>query len=314
MRENRGPWYLLTGFVLGAFLGLLYAWVVSPVEYVDTSPAAMRADFRDQYRALIASAYVANRDIARAQARLNLLSDRDVARTLAEQAQHTLADGGSPEVAQALALLALDLGQGPTPVVVAGSPTAVSTLAVPTAAVEAASPTAGVTQLPTETPQIPTNPVTAAAETSEPSPSLGAALQTPQATRTSLPTGAPLPTRTPTATSGAPIALEEKSFVCDPNLAEPMIQVVAENAAGDQISGIEVVVNWEGGENHFFTGIKSELGPGYADFTMTPGEVYSLRLAEGGEPVSELTAAECESGDGSRYWGSWLLLFAQGAE
>jgi hypothetical protein len=312
LRENRGPWYLLTGFVLGAFLGLLYAWVVSPVEYVDTSPAAMRADFRDQYRALIASAYVANRDIARAQARLNLLNDRDVARTLAEQAQHTLADGGSPEVAQALALLALDLGQGPTPVVAAGSPTAVSTLAIETAAVETAGPTATVTQLPTESPQISTNPVTAAPETSESSASPGAAQQTPEPTRTSLPTGAPLPTRTPTAISGAPIVLEEKTFVCDQSLGGPLIQVMAQNAARDQISGIEVIVNWEGGENHFFTGLKPELGPGYADFTMTPGEVYTLRLAEGGQPVSDLTAAECESGDGSRYWGSWHLRFAQG--
>lgn len=319
MRENRGPWYLLTGFVLGAFLGLLYAWVVSPVEYVDTSPAAMRADFRDEYRALIAAAYAANRDIGRAQARLNLLKDRDVARTLAEQAQRTLADGGSPEVAQALALLALDLGQGPTPVVGAGSPAAVPTAAVspsavPTAAVSTARPTAGTVQLPTETSQVPASPAAGGPETTELSPTAGAALQTPQATRTSLPTGVPLPTRTPTATLGAPIVLQEKSFVCDPNLGEPLIQVVAENSAGDQISGIEVIVNWEGGENHFFTGLKPELGPGYADFTMTPGETYTLRLAEGGQPVPELAAAECEAADGSRYWGSWHLLFAQNAE
>jgi hypothetical protein len=304
---------LLTGFVLGAFLGLLYAWVVSPVEYVDTSPAAMRADFRDQYRALIASAYVANRDLARAQARLNLLSDRDIARTLAEQAQHTLADGGSPEVAQALALLALDLGQGPTPVIAAGSPAA-STPAVPTAAVETSNPTAAVTPLPTETPLTTTNPATAVPETSELSPSPRADLQTPQATGASLSTGAPLPTRTPTAISGAPIVLEEKTFVCDQSLGGPLIQVMAQNAARDQISGIEVIVNWEGGENHFFTGLKPELGPGYADFTMTPGEVYTLHLAEGGQPVSELTAAECEAADGSRYWGSWHLLFTQDAE
>jgi hypothetical protein len=71
------------------------------------------------------------------------------------------------------------------------------------------------------------------------------------------------------------------------------------------------LVSWEGGEDSFFTGLKPELGLGYADYSMTPGVVYSLRLVQGGEQVSDLIASECESSSGERYWGSWLLTFAQ---
>ena len=74
---------------------------------------------------------------------------------------------------------------------------------------------------------------------------------------------------------------------------------------------IELVVTWDEGENHFFTGLKPELGLGYADFVMTPSVVYSVRLADGGQPVNDLTAAECQAEDGSRFWGSWLLIFVQ---
>lgn len=303
MRDDRGPWYLLTGFVLGAVLGLAYAWVWSPVEYVDTSPASLRADFKDQYRALIAAAYVANNDLARAQARLSLLDDPQIPRTLAEQAQRTLADGGSPEVAQALALLALDLGQGPTPVVTSPPATAVETMTPPTKV--SPSPTFTLTAPVTTTVSTP------ASATTPPASSPITVTGTPQFTRTPLPTGTPLPTRTPTSTPGALFVLQERTFVCDQNVTGPLIQVLSEDAAGEQIPGVEAVVNWDGGEDHFFTGLKPELGLGYADFTMTPGVVYTLRLADGGQPITELTAAECEANDGSRYWGSWLLVFAQ---
>jgi hypothetical protein len=56
--EERGPWYLLTGMVIGIVLGLVYAWVVQPVRYVNTSPGSLRVEFKDRYRALIASAYL----------------------------------------------------------------------------------------------------------------------------------------------------------------------------------------------------------------------------------------------------------------
>lgn len=110
--DERGNWYLLTGVVLGIILGILFAWVISPVEYVDTAPESLKDEFKDQYRVLIASAYVANGDLVRAKARLELLDEADIYLVVAEQAQQMLAEGGSVEEAQALGRLALALGQG----------------------------------------------------------------------------------------------------------------------------------------------------------------------------------------------------------
>lgn len=70
-------------------------------------------------------------------------------------------------------------------------------------------------------------------------------------------------------------------------------------------------MTWNGGEDHFFTGLKPELGLGYADFVMTPKVIYSVHLADGGQAVGDLTAAECVADDDSRYWGSWFLTFVQ---
>lgn len=109
--DERGNWYLLTGVVLGIILGILFAWVISPVEYVDTAPESLTNEFKDQYRVLIASAYVANGDLVRAKARLELLDEADIYLVVAEQAQQMLAEGGSVEEAQALGRLALSLGQ-----------------------------------------------------------------------------------------------------------------------------------------------------------------------------------------------------------
>ena len=110
-KDERGNWYLITGVVLGIILGILFTWVISPVEYVDTAPESLTNEFKDQYRVLIASAYVANGDLVRAKARLELLGEADTYLVVAEQAQQMLAEGGSVEEAQALGRLALALGQ-----------------------------------------------------------------------------------------------------------------------------------------------------------------------------------------------------------
>ena len=134
---------------------------------------------------------------------------------------------------------------------------------------------------------------------------------TPLVTKTSGSTYTPLPTRTATSTPGATFVLESRELVCNPNLGESLIQILALDAADQPVPGVEVVITWESGEDHFFTGLKPELGLGYADFNMTAGTTYTLRLAEGGQPIPGLTPSECESEEGNRYWGAWLLIFSQ---
>ncbi len=102
------------------------------------------------------------------------------------------------------------------------------------------------------------------------------------------PTVTPLPTRTATPTQGAPYIVEEQDLVCDPNIKEPLIQVVMLDAARQQVPGVELVVNWDGGENSFFTGLKPELGAGLRRFQHdTRGGVFAAteeRRAAGIQP------------------------------
>jgi hypothetical protein len=87
--------------------------------------------------------------------------------------------------------------------------------------------------------------------------------------------------------------------------------VYALNAVNIPVAGVQIVVTWDNGVNTFYTGFKPELGPGYADFEMTPGIIYVLQLTKGDKPVTGLAAQECEGSGGERYWGSWRLTFKQ---
>ena len=49
---------------------------------------------------------------------------------------------------------------------------------------------------------------------------------------------------------------------------------------GGQLMTTTEVENWPGGEDKFFTGFKSEVDPGYADFEMEPDEVYQVELVD----------------------------------
>lgn len=293
MTEDRGRWYLLTGFVIGAVLGLVYAWLISPQQTPDTSPASLQPEFKDQYRAMIAAAFVATGNLPRAEARLALLGESDSVIALSEQAQRTLGEGGSPIEAQALGLLAVALGQNEA----AALPTQIS------------SPTPTGVQNSSPTPQPADTNVASEPTSTEPAPL--PTDQTPQATSTIVSTATPLPTRTPTATSGSPFVLQSNTFVCDPDLPNPLIQVIAEDTDGDPLPGEEIITSWDDGEDHYFTGLKPELGLGYADYLMTPGIVYQVSMSGGGQVVPDITPAECETEAGQRYWGSWLLVFSR---
>jgi len=125
------------------------------------------------------------------------------------------------------------------------------------------------------------------------------------------PTPTPTRTRAPSATPGAPFRLAERERVCDPLLAEPLIQVQVSDAAGGPVAGVEVLVIWDEGQDRFFTGLKPELGLGYADFSMTDEVTYSLQFSAAGEPITGLATFECSDEQGETYLGSWLLQFEQ---
>ncbi len=108
---RRFPWDILLALFIGLGLGLVYAWMISPLRIPNAQPAALRADFKDQYRSAIAAAYAATGNLQSARARLALLRDADSVAALNAQAQRMLASGQSPEQADQVAALAVALGE-----------------------------------------------------------------------------------------------------------------------------------------------------------------------------------------------------------
>src|SRR5215217_2074917 len=109
---RRVRWDILFALLIGLGLGLAYAWVLSPHPMTDAQPRALRADFKDQYRALIAAAYAATGNLPRAQARLAILGDANPVDALNAQAQRMLASAQTFERADYLAALASALETG----------------------------------------------------------------------------------------------------------------------------------------------------------------------------------------------------------
>ena len=263
---------VLAGTLIGVVSGLVYAWFLSPVQYVETAPASLRADFKEDYLVLIASAYAATGDLTRAQARLGLFPNIEAADELAALAQRRLATGGEDSEVEALALLASALGQRPA------SPSPVPRFTT------TPTPTASATRRPTGTP-----------------------------TKTPSPTPPPTATRTRSPTPNIPFGLISKDAKCDARLTTPLIQVEVSNAKGDPVPGVAILVVWDTGQDRFYTGLKPEMGMGYADFAMRAGVTYSLQLADSTELITGLAAQNCADKDGHQFLGSWLLRFAQPA-
>ena len=56
----------LLAIALGLAVGLVYGWVISPVEYLDTTPDTLRYDYRADYVLMVAETYNQNPDADRA--------------------------------------------------------------------------------------------------------------------------------------------------------------------------------------------------------------------------------------------------------
>lgn len=60
---------------IGIGLGLLYGWLIDPVDFVDTTPSTLRADYKADYVLMVAEIYNADRDAEAAVIRLTYLGD-----------------------------------------------------------------------------------------------------------------------------------------------------------------------------------------------------------------------------------------------
>jgi hypothetical protein len=88
------------GFLLavaaGIGLGLLYGWVISPVQYTDTAPDTLRADYRADYVLMVAEIYHHEHDPSLAAQRLAFLGSEAPSRIAAEGLDFALQHGYAP--------------------------------------------------------------------------------------------------------------------------------------------------------------------------------------------------------------------------
>lgn len=106
---------LVVGVLIGVAIGLAYTWVISPVQYVDTAPDSLRADYKTDYVTMIAQAYAADGDLDLARARLATLSLSDPGQYVAGLAAAEIRRGAPLDDLRALAALAAALGAVPPP-------------------------------------------------------------------------------------------------------------------------------------------------------------------------------------------------------
>ncbi|NUQ83423.1 MAG: hypothetical protein HUU11_01805 [Anaerolineales bacterium] len=289
---KRFPWSFLLALLAGLGLGLAYAWMISPLRLTDSEPSVLRVDFKDQFRSVIAASYAATGNLPRAEARLSLLGDPDPIEALNAQAQRTISSGDF-EGADQLAALAADLEHGtnqPPQVFITSTFEDAKPLNVEVTVTPFPSPEGIPLQL-TGMPEIFETQIV---ET-QPVPN----------------TPTPRPTRTPPPTQGAPFRLIAQDTVCDPNLPERLLQVIVFNSSRRQLPGIRIVITWDSGGEEFFTGLKPELGNGYADFVMFPDTSHAVQIALGSDIATDLVPPACRAPNGETYLGGYKLTFQQ---
>lgn len=266
---------LLIGIVTGLGLGLTYAWLIAPVEFRTADPSHVEARYREAWIVMAAEAYPIGGDWDRTRARLNGLSDPNLGQTVSALFDRYSVGGPNP-TARALARLADRLGARTAAMVVY--------LATP---------------IVTPTPQ--------------PSPAIATRTPTPTPVeRLPTPTDAfSFPTPTPTSTPVPEFEVVGRDGVC--LSGTPQIRVIAQDAEGNGMPGVDVWITWDSGADRFVTGLKPEFGIGYGDFDMQPEVRY--RVGAGTQSalalVSGLRADACTTqGGGAGRW-SWNIVLRQ---
>jgi hypothetical protein len=254
--------------VLGLIAALYYAWVLEPVVYVAASPARLNDRFKKEYLFLVSESYAADGNWSLAQERLAALDDPNIEMRVSQELESYLRRGESASRMRNLAVLAKQLG--------------VDSVAI------------GIF-------------VPQDAESNTPSPTLPA---TPERTRppsrTPIATITSTPPPAPTAVPNYRMLSQEQ--ICLDDVPAPRIEVEVVDAFLEPEAGVEVIIQWNEGVDHFFTGFQPEKGLGHGDFRMEPDVTYQVYLADGSPTIDDLRIETCLEREGG--WpGGWRLTF-----
>lgn len=282
-RRPFSVWGLFLGLIVGVGVGLVYTWTINPVVEVDTEPWQLRRDDRAQYMVGVALAFAGDSDLNRAVARLLTLQNeatdpfQDMAETACRLASTGYVDSSSGLRAIRSMMTFYQL-QGRT---------GCADTLIPATNLES----------------------TAVVQVELPTPTL-----LPPATKTAIPASSPNPTVTqrvivvPTSVPQRDFVLADIATFCDANLPG-IIEVFVQDFGSVGLPGQPVQARWDGGRSRFFTGLKPERGPGYADFQMEPGRGYVVEMPGRSDPSQPLTAGDCTAENGQRSITSYRVFF-----
>jgi hypothetical protein len=258
MRHEAAFWIggFLAGFLIGVALSLTYTWLIDPPPLTDTAPAALNPHDKEVYTILIAASYVADGDLERTRQRLEELKDPDIENTIIRLAEDYVNQGRDARDIRALARLSDALG---------GTSAAMRPFI--------ATPTATATATPTSTLRPPTRTPTRVVRFT-PAPAFTATAR-----------------RTATSDSAEVFEVAQSTALCDPT-SSGLLRVYIRDRMGKGVPGVQILVNWPGGEDSFYTGFKPETDSGYADFVMEPGEVYQVELIDVESDVAQEIGAD----------------------
>lgn len=101
------------GLILGIILGLLYGWVINPVEWVDANPEALSPTYQDEYLRMAIYTFGATGDVDQAQQHY-----RDLGESADDALQRVMAqpDGLDPELIASYATIVTGTAVAPVPV------------------------------------------------------------------------------------------------------------------------------------------------------------------------------------------------------
>ncbi|NDJ62010.1 MAG: hypothetical protein GYB67_12840 [Chloroflexi bacterium] len=274
----------ILGLMLGISGGLFYTWSVNPVVEFDTAPAQLNPADKTHYIVAITLSYANDGDVIRAVDRLvNLQLEGDPIQAVADTACD-LATSGYADTERGLnALYSMMRFYGPQ----GRSGCADELIGVPPAA--------------------PTIPALA----QNPTPTLTPpASKTPTLTPVLRPTASPVQVIIPTVPPQNTFALIDANTFCDVARSGLIEVYVYELNGSVGVPGQAIRARGGGGESVFFTGLKPERGPAYADFQMTAGQSYIIDMPGQSQPIDQpLQAVPCTTPDGQQTTISYRVRF-----
>ncbi|MBE0682216.1 MAG: hypothetical protein IH589_09905 [Anaerolineales bacterium] len=88
--------------ILGIVLGLVYGWVIDPIEYTDVPPNILREDYRADYVLMVAEAYQKDVDAETAARRLAVIGSESPALITTSMLEYASNNEFTPNEIQAL--------------------------------------------------------------------------------------------------------------------------------------------------------------------------------------------------------------------